>query len=102
VHGDLGDFRSGDAAVEAAAEVARLDRCAVPGGEDQAGVDPGVSRAFPVGLLLLPAELQCRDAQVREGERGLGCFGLGLAAKKLAANTLELLADVQFGGIEVG
>ena len=74
----------------------------MPGGEDQAGVDPGVSRAFPVGLLLLPAELQCRDAQVGEGERGLRRFGLGLAAKELAADTLELLADVQFGSVEVG
>ena len=78
VHGDLGDFRPGDTAVKAAAEVARLDRCAVPGGENQAGVNPGISRVFPVGVLLLPAELECRDAQVGEGEWGLGRFGLGL------------------------
>ena len=57
---------------------------------------------FPVGFLPLPAELERRDGQVREGERCLGCFGLGLAAEDLAANTLELLADVQFGGVEVG
>src|SRR5215813_12453633 len=37
--GDPGDSGGDDAAVEAAAEVTRLDRRTVPRGEDQAGVD---------------------------------------------------------------
>ncbi|MGO9384824.1 MAG: hypothetical protein ACLP4W_22720 [Mycobacterium sp.] len=49
---------------------------------------------FPIGVLLLPAELECRDPQVGEGERGLGPFGLGLEAQELVADALELLADV--------
>ena len=73
----------------------------MPGGEDQAGVDPGVPRLFPVGVLLLLAELERRDAQVGEGQRGLGRFGLGLAAEELAADTLDLLADVELGAVEV-
>jgi hypothetical protein len=51
--------------------------------EIQAGIDPGVSGVFPVGVLLLAAELECRNAQAGEGERGLGCFGFGLAAQEL-------------------
>ena len=90
----LETFALRDAAVEAAAEVARLDRRAVAGGEHQAGVDPGVSGALPVGVLLLPAELERGDAQVGEGKRGLGRFGLGLAAQELAADALDLLTDV--------
>ena len=50
--------------------------------------------ALPVGVLLLPAELERGDAQVGEGKRGLGRLGLGLAAQELAADTLDLLADV--------
>jgi hypothetical protein len=42
VHGDPGNPRSDDTAVETAVEVARLDRRAVPGGEDQAGVYPAI------------------------------------------------------------
>jgi hypothetical protein len=51
--------------------------------------------------LLLPAELERGDAQVGQGERGLGSFGLGLAAQELAANPLDLLTDIQLGGIEI-
>ena len=53
-----------DAAVEAAAEVARLDRGAMPGGEDQTGIDPAITCAVTVGILLLLADLECGHAQV--------------------------------------
>jgi hypothetical protein len=53
VDGDPEDSRGDDAAVEAAAEVARLDRGTVPRGEDQAGIDPAVSRTLVVSVLLL-------------------------------------------------
>jgi len=53
VHGNPGSLRPGDAAIEAAAEAPRLDRCAMTGGEHQAGIDPrSVSRSV-VGSLLL-------------------------------------------------
>ena len=100
MHSDLGDPCLGDAAVEAATEVARLDRGAVPGGEDQAGIDPGVPGLLAVGVLLLPAELERGDAQVRKGKRGFKPFGLGGTAQELAADTLQLLTDVQFGVVE--
>jgi hypothetical protein len=59
---DLGNVRLVDAAAEAAVEVTRLDRRAVAGSEDQAGLDPGIPRLFPVGVLLFLAELERRDA----------------------------------------
>jgi hypothetical protein len=59
------DLRPRDAAVEAAAEVPRLNRRAVAGGEHQAGVDPGVSGTLPIGVLKLPAQLERGDAQVQ-------------------------------------
>jgi transposase, IS30 family len=63
----------------------------VAGGEHQAGIDPGVSGTLPIGVLLLPAQLERGDAQVGKGKRGLGCFGFGLAAEELAADALDLL-----------
>jgi hypothetical protein len=53
-----------------------------------------------VAVLLLPAELERSRAQVRQGQRSLRSFGLGLTAQELAADALELLADVQFRVIE--
>ena len=70
VDGDPADLRFADAAVEAAGEVARLDRRAAPGGENQAGLHPAGTGSVPVGVLLLPAELERGDAQVRKGKRG--------------------------------
>lgn len=55
------------AAIEAPAEVAWLDRRAMPGREDQAGLDPGISGALAVGFLLL-AELERGDAQIKRGD----------------------------------
>jgi hypothetical protein len=83
VHGNPGNPRSHDAPVEAAVEVARLDRRAVPGGEDQASVDPDVSRMVTISVLLLLADLKRSDAQVRQRQRCLGCLGLDLAAGEL-------------------
>src|SRR5689334_10794606 len=72
VHGDLRDLCPGDAPVEAAVEVARLDGCAIARGEDQAGVDPGSVCVVAVGVLVLLAELKRGDAQVRQREWRLG------------------------------
>jgi hypothetical protein len=101
VHGDPGNSRTRDAAVEAAAEVARLDRRAAAGGERQAGVNPGACGADSVGVLLLPAELERGDAQLGKGEGGIGRLGLGLPAQQLAADALKLLADVKLTTVEV-
>jgi hypothetical protein len=79
-HGDRRYPRLGDAAVEAAAEVTRFDRGAVPGGGHQAGVVPSIVRTVAIGLLL-SAELQRRNAQVRQRKQCLGGFGLGLPTK---------------------
>jgi len=101
VHGDPGNPRSDDAAVETAVEVARLDRCAVPGGEDQAVVNPAISRTLAVRILLFHANLERRHAQLGQWQWCLGCLGLDLAAEKLAADPLELLTDVQLCGVQV-
>jgi hypothetical protein len=73
----------------------------MPGGKHQAGVDPGSVSLGTVGLLLLFAELQRSHAEVRQRQRRLGWFGLGLTADELAADPLDLLADVQLGGVKV-
>jgi hypothetical protein len=62
VHGDPWHLRFGDTAVEAAGEVAWLDRCAVAGGEDQAGAGPPAVGPVVVGVLVLLAELERGDA----------------------------------------
>jgi hypothetical protein len=94
VDGDPGYAGGDDAAVEAAAEVARLDRRTVPRSEDQAGIYPAVSRAVAVSVLLLLAGLECGDAQVGQRQRCLRCLGLDLAADELAPDSLELLSDI--------
>ena len=63
MHGDPGGPRGGDAPVEAAVEVARLDRGSVAGGEDQAGIDPAISRTNASGVLLFLTDLQRGHAQ---------------------------------------
>ena len=69
VHGDPGHSRPHDAAIEAADEVTRFDRRPMTGSEHQAGIDPGIPSPLTVGVLLLPAELERGEAQVREGKR---------------------------------
>jgi hypothetical protein len=86
--------RSHDAPVKAAVEVARLDRRAVPGGEDQAGVYPAISRTITISVLLLLADLKRSDAQIRQRQRCLGCLGLDLTADELVPDTLELFCHV--------
>ena len=99
--GDPGYPGGGDAPVEAAVEVARLDRCAVSGGEDQASVYPAVSRTVTISVLLLLADLKRSHAQIRQRQRCLGCLGLDLTADELAPDPLELFCHVQLGVIEV-
>ena len=99
--GDPGDTGSDDAAIEAPPEVARLDGRAVPGGEDQASINPAISRTVTVGVLLLLSDLQCGHAQIRQRQRGLGSLGLDLAADELVPDALELLSHVQLGCVEV-
>jgi hypothetical protein len=52
---------------DAPVEVPRFDRGAVPGGEDQPGIDPAVTGPDPIDVLLFPADLQGRNAQVGQG-----------------------------------
>jgi len=54
---DLGNARDRDAAVEAPVEVARLDRRAVAGREDQASFHPSAVRLIPVSRLPFAAEV---------------------------------------------
>ena len=101
VHGDLGHFRFCDAALEAAIEVARLDRGTIVGGEHRASFDPAIPGTLQVGVLLLLAELQDGDAQIDGRQRCLGGLGLDLAAMQLVADSLDLLSDIEIGGVEV-
>ena len=101
VDGDPRDARGDDAAVEAAVEVPRLDRGAVPGGEHQPGIDPAVSGTIIVGILLFPADVKSSHTQVRKRKGRLRGLCLDLAADELASHALELLADIQLGGIQV-
>ena len=64
VHGDPPDAGRVAAAVPGAVEVARLDRRAVAGGEDQAGVVPGLAGVLPGCLLLAVAAAGARPAQM--------------------------------------
>jgi hypothetical protein len=66
VHSDRRDLRSSDAAGEAAVEVPWLNRDAVPGREDETCFDPSLADAGTVGVLLLPAQLESRDAKAGE------------------------------------
>ena len=91
---DAGDTSGEDAAVEAAAELARLDRGAVPGSEDPASIDPAVSGPVTVSILLLLADLECGHAQVGQWQRCLRGLGLDLAADELVTNALELFPYV--------
>ena len=61
MHGDLGNVGLDDAAVEAAVELARFDRCAVAGGKHQVVVKPSILCLIAVGLLLLLAQLELLD-----------------------------------------
>ncbi len=91
MHGDPGNARLDDGTVKAATEVAGLNGRAMPGGEDQAGFDPGISGALAVSVLLLLPELERGDAQVDERKGRFRCLRLDLAAKELAVDTLDLL-----------
>ena len=73
----------------------------MPGGEDQAGIDPAVSYAVTVGILLLLADLECGHAQVGQWQRCFGGLGLYLAADELVTDALELFSDVQLCIIEI-
>ena len=83
--------------IEAAAEVARLNRPAVASSEHQSAIDPGIPGPGPVTVSVLPllAELQRGHAGIRQRQRSFRRVGLGAAADELAADTLELLPDVQ-------
>jgi hypothetical protein len=81
VNGDPGHPGGNDAAAEATAEVTRLDRRAVPGGEDQAGIYQGgpkgplapPTRAAQPGLRFAPARLASDAGRLaRKARRGRG------------------------------
>jgi hypothetical protein len=70
--GDLGHSGLGNPAVEAAIEIAGLDRRAMTTGEDQAGLNPGTAPAFTIGCLSFAPEFQRSNAQIgqRQGRFG--------------------------------
>ena len=73
----------------------------MPGGEDQAVLDPSVPGPGLVGVLLLLPHCQSSDAQNRQWEGRFGRVGFDLTKHEPAADPLELLFDVQLGGVEV-
>jgi hypothetical protein len=101
VNGDPGDPGSTGAAVEAAIEVARFARCAVPGGEHQAGFDPSITSLGTVSVLAPIADLEGHDTQIGQWQRCLRCLGLNLTQDELMPDALKLLANVELAGIQV-
>ena len=63
--------------------------------------DPAIPGTLQVGVLLLLAEFQDGDAQIDERQGCLGGLGLDLAAMQLVADSLDLLSDIEIGGVEV-
>ena len=51
--------------------------------EHQAGLNPAVVDVLAIAVLLLPTKLERGHAQIRQGQRSLRPFGLGLATQKL-------------------
>ena len=82
-------------------EVTRLNRGSVPGGEDQAGVNPAISRAIAISVLLLLTDLERSHTQIRQRERRFRGLGLNLPANELVTDTLKLLPHVQLGSVKV-
>jgi len=70
--GDLGHSGFGNPAVEAAIEIAGLNRRAMTTGEDQTGLDPHIACAFTIGCLSFAPELQRSDAQLGQRQRRCG------------------------------
>jgi hypothetical protein len=101
VHGDPSDLRLADPVVVGPAEVARLDRRAVPGGEHEPGVTPQLSRFRSCLILLGLPQMQSRDTDRRQRQRGIGALGRGLPMQEPAPNALELPADSQLDAVQV-
>jgi hypothetical protein len=83
-------------------EVARFDRCAVAGREDEVGFMPLVSRLV-AGIVLNPLTVsERRDAESQQGKGGrrVVCFG-GFPMKQLPADPGELTGDPEFFADEV-
>ena len=73
----------------------------MPGSGHQTCIHPSASGPGAVGFLLVVAELERGHAQFRQRKRRLRRLGLDLATEQLVADPLDLLSDVQFGGVEV-
>jgi hypothetical protein len=69
--GDLGRTGFGHPAVEAAIEIAGLDRRTMTTGEYQPGLDPRTACTFTIGCLSFAPEIQRSDAQPRAAEGAL-------------------------------
>src|SRR5665811_2461200 len=101
MHRQRTDARLDAAGLERSVEVARVDGKSVAGGEDISRVDPegpSCRLRLRLGLLLQP---EGRAADVRQWQEGVGGLGLGLAKHQAAANSLEPVADLDLGGVEV-
>nr|WP_305070147.1 hypothetical protein [Micromonospora sp. WMMC415] len=84
-----------------ALEVARLDGCAIAGGEYEVCFVPCLAGGCSCLIALFLSELEGGQADVGQGESGVGRLGLGVPVEELSAYALQLAADGQLSGVEV-
>ena len=72
-----------------ALEVAGLDRCAVAGGEDEVGFVPCLAGGCSRLVALLASQFQGGEADVGQGEGGVGRLGLGRQAKVVLGRSTD-------------
>lgn len=102
VDADRRHARPAAVGLEGPVEVTRLDRRAVPRGEDEIGVLPLLPGGLTGVLLDVSAVPERGDAQAEERQRGRRVVGLGrLPVEELAADPVELTGDPQLLAAEV-
>ncbi len=78
VDADAADTCAGAPGMEAAVEIARLDRRSPAGREHEAEILPDRSGYFPGLVLFLVAEVERGQADIRQRQNGGRSLGLGL------------------------
>ena len=97
MHPDAADTCPGAASVEAAVEVPRVDRESPAGSEDQAKIMPRIACLCSGIVLLLTADLQRGQADLRERQHRDGAFSFRVRVQQVMADARELPVDVQLG-----
>src|SRR5262249_24758211 len=88
-------------APEGADQVARLDRPSGPGSEHEPAFWPGGAHDGAVGGLLVGLELECLAGEIEQRQSSPSSVGLDRPEDELAADALQLAANVDGPGVEV-